>query len=65
VVALETHPLPNEYEDVVYDVHGNIDEAATRDARLQHRLRTNTIGMGGNHNRAPDDPYAKIKFNIP
>jgi hypothetical protein len=21
--------------------------------------------MGGNHNRAPDDPYAKIKFSIP
>jgi hypothetical protein len=32
VVALETHPPPNEDEDVVYDFHGNIDEAATRDA---------------------------------
>jgi hypothetical protein len=32
VVALETRPPPNEDEDVVYDVHGNIDEAATRDA---------------------------------
>jgi hypothetical protein len=50
---------------MVYDVHGNIDEAATRDARLRRRLRTNTIGMGGNRNRALDDPYAKIKFSIP
>jgi uncharacterized protein YoaH (UPF0181 family) len=65
VVALETRPPPNEDNDVVYDVHGNIDEAATRDARLRRRLRTNTIGMGGNHNHAPDDPYAKIKFSIP
>jgi hypothetical protein len=65
VVALETRPRPNEDENVVYDVHGNIDEAATRDARLRRRLRTNTIGMGGNHNHAPDDPYAKIKFSIP
>jgi hypothetical protein len=24
-----------------------------------------TPGMGGNRNRAPDDPYAKIKFSIP
>jgi hypothetical protein len=63
VVVLETRP--NEDEDVVYDVHGNIDEAATRDARLRRHRCTNTIGMGGNHNRAPDDPYAKIKFSIP
>jgi hypothetical protein len=34
VVALETRPPPNEDEDVVYDVHGNIDETATRDAQL-------------------------------
>jgi hypothetical protein len=65
VAALETRPPPNEVEDVVYDVHGNTDEAATRDARLRHHLRTNTIGMGGNRNRAPDDPYDKIKFSIP
>jgi hypothetical protein len=65
VVALETRPPPNEDEDVVYDVHGNIDEAATRDTRLRRCLRTNTIGMGGNCNHAPDDPYAKIKFSIP
>jgi hypothetical protein len=65
VVALETRPPPNEDEDVVYDVHGNTNEAATRDARLRCRLRTNTIGMGGNRNHATDDPYAKIKFSIP
>jgi hypothetical protein len=65
VVALETRPPPNEDEDVAYDVHGNIDEAATKDARLQRRLRTNTIGMGGNPNHAPNDPCAKIKFSIP
>jgi hypothetical protein len=42
VVALETHPPPNDDEDVVYDVHGNTDEAATRDARLRLCLLTNT-----------------------
>jgi hypothetical protein len=65
VVALETCPPPNKDEDVVYGVDGNTDEAATRHVRLRRHLRTNTIGMGGNHNRAPDDPYAKIKFSIP
>jgi hypothetical protein len=65
MVALETRLPPNEDEDMVYDVHGNIDEAATRDARIRRRLRTNTIGMGGNRNRASNDPYAKIKFSIP
>jgi hypothetical protein len=65
VVALETCPPPNEDEDVAYDVYGNIDEAATKDTQLQRRLCTNTIGMGGTHNHAPDDPYAKIKFSIP
>jgi hypothetical protein len=64
VVALETRPPPNEDEDVVFDVHGNTDEVATRDARLRCRLRTNTVGLGGNHNHAPDDTYAKIKFSI-
>jgi hypothetical protein len=64
MVALETRPPPNEDEDVVYDVHSNTDEAAT-ETRLQRHLRTNTIGMGDNRNRAPDDPYAKIKFSIP
>jgi hypothetical protein len=65
VVALETCPPPNEDEDVVYDVHGNTNKAAIRDARLRRRLRTSTIGMGGNRNRDPDDPCAKIKFSIP
>jgi hypothetical protein len=64
VVALETRPPPNEDQDVVYDVHGNTDEPATRDTRLRHRLRTNTIGMGGNRIRAPNDPYAKINTFI-
>jgi hypothetical protein len=54
---LETPPPPNEDEDVVYDVLGNTNEAATRDARLLCCLRTNTIGMGGNRNRAPDEGY--------
>ncbi|KAG2650543.1 hypothetical protein PVAP13_1NG202019 [Panicum virgatum] len=34
----------NQEEDMVYDEHGNIDEAATREARLRHRLRRNTRG---------------------
>jgi hypothetical protein len=34
VVALDTCSPPNEDEDMVYDVHGNTDEAATIDARL-------------------------------
>ena len=60
----------------MYDDQGNIDEAATREARLRRRLRRNTQGMGGTHNhnhnhqqgnqnRVPDDPYAKVKFTIP
>jgi hypothetical protein len=61
-------------EDAVYDTDGNVDRAATRQNRLRHRLRTNATGMGGaqhfnrhqgNRNRAPDDPYAKVKFKIP
>jgi hypothetical protein len=54
-------------EDEVYDAHGNIDHVVTRQVRLRHHLRDNTISMGGigNHNRVPDDPYAKIKFTIP
>ena len=57
-------------EDTVYDANGNIDRAASRQARLRRRLRSNTTGMGGvhhhqgNNHRAPDDPYAKIKFTI-
>ena len=65
VMILETRPPPHNEDDVVYDAYGNKDEAATREAQLRRRLRTNTVGMGGNHNRAPDDPYAKIKFSIP
>jgi hypothetical protein len=34
-------------EDAVYDADGNVDQAATRQNRLRHRLRTNTTGMGG------------------
>ena len=58
-------------EDMAYDVNGNIDRAAFRQARLRRSLRRNTIGMGGvhhhqgNNHRVPDDPYAKIKFTIP
>ena len=37
VLALETRS--KEEDDVVYDARGNIDEAATRDARLRRRLR--------------------------
>ncbi|KAG2642242.1 hypothetical protein PVAP13_2KG282716 [Panicum virgatum] len=65
VVVSETHPPPMEEEDVVYNAHGHVDQAATREARLQHRLRTNTTDMGCTHNRAPEDPYAKVKFTIP
>src|SRR6185437_1646759 len=74
--ALETRQQHNQDEDIVYDDQGNIDEAATREARLRRRLRRNTQGMGGTHNhnhnhqqgnqnRVPDDPYAKVKFTIP
>ena len=60
-------------EDTVYDANGNIDQAATRQARLRQRLRRNIQGMGstvnqhrhqGNNNHAPDDPYAKIKLTV-
>jgi len=66
VAALEAHPPPPPPppppadEDVVYDAHGNIDQAATREARIRRRVRANAGG-----NRAPDDPYAKVKFTIP
>ena len=78
VAALETRQPTNEDdasnigghpEDVVYNAHGNVNQAATRQAWLRRRLRTNTIGMcggaPGSHTCAPDDPYAKIKFTIP
>jgi hypothetical protein len=62
-------PCPRLPDDVVFDEEGNYDEAATRDLRLRCRLHQNTEGMPhrqqGNNNRAPDDPYAKIKFYIP
>ena len=63
VAALEARPPPPPPpadEDVVYDAHGNIDQAATREARIRRRVRSNAGG-----NRAPDDPYAKVKFTIP
>jgi len=66
VAALEARPPqpppppPLADEDVVYDAHGNIDQAATREARIRRRVRANAGG-----NRAPDDPYAKVKFTIP
>jgi hypothetical protein len=58
----------------VYDVDGNLDNMATMQNKLKCRLQINTQGMGGarhnhhhlgNHNRASDDPYAKVKFTIP
>jgi hypothetical protein len=61
-------PRPHLPDDAVFDEEGNYDEAATRDLRLRRRLHQNTKGMPhrqqGNNNRAPDDPYAKIKFSI-
>src|SRR6185437_4088876 len=72
--VLEACQQNNQDEDMVYDDQGNIDEAVTREARLRHRLRRNTQGMGGTHNHnhqqgnqncVPDDPYAKVKFTIP
>ena len=62
-------PPPHAQDDAIFDARGNFDEAATRDARLRCRLRRNMVGMGdnqrGNNNRAPDDPFTKIKFTIP
>jgi hypothetical protein len=62
-------PRPRLLDDAVFDEEGNYDEAATRYLRLCRRLHQNTEGMPhcqqGNNNRAPDDPYAKIKFSIP
>ena len=61
-------------EDTVYDANGNIDQAATRQARLRQRLCHNAQGMGsivnqhrhrGNNNDAPNDPNAKIKLTVP
>jgi hypothetical protein len=62
-------PRPRLPDDAMFDEEGNYDEATTRDLRLRRRLHQNTEGMPhrqqGNNNRAPDDPYAKIKFSIP
>ena len=62
-------PRPCLPDDAVFDEEGNYDEAATRDLCLHRRLHQNAEGMPhrqqGNNNRAPDDPYAKIKFSIP
>jgi hypothetical protein len=62
-------PPSQAQDDAIFDARGNFDEAATRDARLRHRLCWNRAGMGdnlrGNNNRIPDDPFAKIKFTIP
>jgi hypothetical protein len=62
-------PRPRLPDDAVIDEEGNYDEAATRDLRLRRRLHQNAEDMPhrqqGNNNRAPDDPYAKIKFSIP
>jgi len=58
----------------VYDANGNLDNTATMQNRLSRRLQIDTQRMGGarhnqrhrgNRNRAPDDPYAKVKFTIP
>ena len=39
VAALEARPPPPPAdEDVVYDAHGNIDQAATREARIRRRV---------------------------
>jgi len=48
--VLEARQQNNQDDDMMYDDQGNIDEAATREARLRHRLRRNTQGMGGTHN---------------
>lgn len=62
VAALEVRPPPQPADqEVVYDVHGNADEAATREARIRARVRANNAGG----NRPPADPYAKVKFTIP
>lgn len=80
VNALENRPVHNEdvngsnTGDELYDDDVNVDPAATLQNRLRRRLRTNTTGMGGvphhhhhrgMYNRAPEDPYAKVKFTIP
>jgi len=81
VATLEVCPAPDndangsDDDDLdVYDANGNLDNTATMQNRLRQRLQINTQGMGGarhnqrhrgNHNQAPDDPYAKVKFTIP
>jgi hypothetical protein len=55
---LETRPPPQQDQDVVYDVHGNVDEAATREARIQGRVRAHNAGG----NRAPPDPMLRLNL---
>jgi hypothetical protein len=61
IAVLETRPPPQQDQDVVYDIHGNVDEAATREARIRGRVRAHNAGG----NRAPPDPYVKVKFTLP
>ena len=58
----------------VYDANCNLDNTATMQNKLRRHLQINNQGMGGarhhqrhrcNHNRAPDEPSAKVKFTIP
>ena len=72
VTELETCVTRQEEEVDDNTVEGDANNNARREARLRQRLRHNTIGMGGNqyhrpgnNERAPDDPYAKIKLTIP
>jgi hypothetical protein len=79
VNALENRPAHDDDAngsnagDEVYDADGNLDNTVTLQNKLRRRLQMNTIGMAGvrqhhhrgNYNRAPDDPYAKVKFTIP
>jgi hypothetical protein len=81
ITALEEQPPFNKevyegsnHDDEVYDENGNVNQAATKENRLRRRLGTNTTGKGGgqrfnrqrgNRTHASNDPYAKVKFEIP
>jgi hypothetical protein len=61
IAVLETRPPPQQDQDVVYDIHGNVDDAATQKACIRGRVRAHNAGG----NCASPDPYANVKFTLP
>jgi hypothetical protein len=62
IEQLEQRPPPHRADDD--DADDFSDEDADADGYARRRLNFNHHGMGGN-NHGNNDPFAKIKFNLP